>query len=217
MRNSYGNYDNLIGAMVLFSLVLFKVLFKGEQNNIYFLLLIGMILGTFFSSFTTFMQVLIDPNEFMVAQDKMFASINNINGDLVYISIVVIALVIIYFLRFYKYLDVLALGKDESINLGVPYDYVVKRLLIIVAILISVATALVGPIVFLGLLVVNLSYEFMKTFRHQYIILGAVFISIIALIGGQFIVEKIFSFETTISVIINFVGGIYFIYLLLKE
>ncbi|HIS28976.1 MAG TPA: iron chelate uptake ABC transporter family permease subunit [Candidatus Avamphibacillus intestinigallinarum] len=217
MMNSYVNYIISIGAMVLFSLVLFKVLFKGEQNNIYFLLLIGMILGTFFSSFTTFMQVLIDPNEFMVAQDKMFASINNINGDLVYISIVVIALVIIYFLRFYKYLDVLALGKDESINLGVPYDYVVKRLLIIVAILISVATALVGPIVFLGLLVVNLSYEFMKTFRHQYIILGAVFISIIALIGGQFIVEKIFSFETTISVIINFVGGIYFIYLLLKE
>src|SRR5699024_6001443 len=79
------------------------------------------------------------------------------------------------------------------------------------------ATALVGPIVFLGLLVVNLSYEFMKTFRHQYIILGAIFISIIALIGGQFIVEKLFSFETTISVIINFVGGIYFIYLLLKE
>src|SRR5699024_3904972 len=75
------------------------------------------------------------------------------------------------------------LGKVESINLGVPYDYVVKRLLINVAILISVATALVGPIVFLGLLVVNLSYEFMKTFRHQYIILGAVFISIIALIG----------------------------------
>jgi len=217
MMNSYVNYMISIGAMVLFSLILFKVLFKGEQNNIYFLLLIGMILGTFFSSFTTFMQVLIDPNEFMVAQDKMFASINNINGDLVYISIVVIALVTIYFLRFYKYLDVLALGKDESINLGVPYDYVVKRLLVIVAILISVATALVGPIVFLGLLVVNLSYEFMKTFRHQYIILGAIFISIIALIGGQFIVEKLFSFETTISVIINFVGGIYFIYLLLKE
>src|SRR5690625_7950584 len=95
------------------------------------------------------MQVLIDPNEFMVAQDRMFASINNVNGNLVYVSIIVIVLTTIYFLRYYKYLDVLALGKDQAINLGVPYDFVVKRLLIVVSILISIATALIGPITFL--------------------------------------------------------------------
>lgn len=215
--NSNVNYLITIAIMVLFSLVFYRLLFKGENNNIYFLLLIGMILGTFFSSFTSFMQVLIDPNEFMIVQDKSFASINNVNTNLVYISIVLIILVVIYFWRFYKYLDVLALGKDHATNLGVPYDYVVKRLLIIVAILISIATALVGPITFLGLIAVNIAYEFLKTYRHLYIILGAVFISIIALLGGQFIVDKVFSFQTTIGVIINFVGGIYFIYLLLKE
>ncbi|MEJ8777080.1 iron chelate uptake ABC transporter family permease subunit [Pseudogracilibacillus sp. ICA-222130] len=217
MMNSQMNYLISIGVMVLFSLLFYRLLFKGENVNIYFLLLIGMILGTFFSSFTSFMQVLIDPNEFMVAQDKMFASINNVNTSLVYLSIVLMIGVVIYFSRYYKYLDVLALGKDHATNLGVPYDFVVKRLLIVVAILISIATALIGPITFLGLLVVNIAYEFMRTYRHLYIILGSVLISIIALIGGQFIVEKIFTFETTLSVIINFVGGIYFIYLILKE
>ncbi|HLS20609.1 MAG TPA: iron chelate uptake ABC transporter family permease subunit [Bacillota bacterium] len=217
MMNSHLNYMLSIGVMMLFSLLLYQFLFKGEQNNIYFLLLIGIILGTFFSSFTSFMQVLIDPNEFMVAQDRMFASINNVNTDLVYLSLGIIGIVIVYFLRFYKYLDVIALGKDQAINLGVPYDYVVKHLLIIVAVLISIATALIGPITFLGLLVVNVAYEFLKTYRHFYIILGSVGISIIALIGGQFIVEKIFTFQTTLSVIINFIGGTYFIYLLLKE
>src|SRR5690625_1288539 len=217
MMSSHLNYLLSIVVMVLFSLVLYQFLFKGEQNNIYFLLLIGIILGTFFSSFTTFMQVLIDPNEFMIAQDRMFASINNVNTDLVYLSLFLIGLIIIYFLRFYKYLDVVALGKDQAVNLGVPYDHVVKHLLIIVAILISIATALIGPITFLGLLVVNVAYEFLKTYRHLYIILGSVGISIIALIGGQFVVEKIFSFQTTLSVIINFIGGTYFIYLLLKE
>ncbi len=217
MMNSNVNYLISIGAMIIFALLFFRLLFRGEGNNIYYLLLIGMILGTFFSSFTSFMQVLIDPNEFMLVQDKMFASINNVNTNLVYLSIVLILLVIIYFLRFYKYLDVLALGKDQATNLGVPYNYVVKRLLIISAVLISIATALIGPITFLGLIVVNISYEFLKTYKHAYIILGSVFISIIALIGGQFIVEKVFSFQTTVSVIINFVGGIYFIYLLLKE
>ncbi|MEW9675202.1 iron chelate uptake ABC transporter family permease subunit [Lentibacillus sp. L22] len=217
MMSSKLNYLFSIVIMVLFALILYRWLFRGEKNNIYFLLLIGMILGTFFGSFTSFMQVLIDPNEFMVAQDKMFASINNVNTDLVYMSVIMIVLITLYFMHFYKYLDVLALGKDNAINLGVPYDYVVKRLLIIVAVLISISTALVGPITFLGLLVVNVAYEFLKTYRHFYIIIGSVLISIIALLGGQFIVEKVFSFETTVSVIINFIGGVYFIYLLLKE
>lgn len=217
MMSSYWNYLLSIGVMVLFSLLFFRILFKGEDNNIYFLVLIGMILGIFFSSITEFMQVLIDPNEFMIAQDKMFASINNVNTNLVYLSIVLIIIVILYFLRFFKYLDVLSLGKDEAINLGVPYEHVVKHLLMIVAILISIATALIGPITFLGLLVVNVAIEFLKTYRHFYLILGATFISIIALIGGQFIIERLFSFQTTLSVIINFIGGIYFIYLLLKE
>jgi len=217
LMSSHVNYLLSICVMVLFSLLFYQLLFKGEDNNIYFLLLMGMILGTFFGSFTDFMQVLIDPNEFMVAQDKMFASINNVNTNLVYLSIILIIAVVIYFIRFYKYLDVLALGKDHATNLGVPYNYVVKRLLIVVAVLISIATALIGPITFLGLLVVNIAYEFLKTYRHFYLILGSVCISIIALVGGQFIVERIFTFQTTLSVIINFVGGIYFIYLLLKE
>ncbi|WP_163971787.1 iron chelate uptake ABC transporter family permease subunit [Oceanobacillus halotolerans] len=216
MMSSNINYLVSVGLMVLFSLILYRLLFKGEKNNIYFLLLIGMILGTFFSSFTSFMQVLIDPNEFMVAQDRMFASVNNVNTDLVYLSIGLIVLATFYFIRFYKYLDVIALGKDHAVNLGVPYDYVVKRMLIVVAILISIATALIGPITFLGLLVVNVAYEFLKTYRHFYLIIGSILISIIALIGGQFIVEELFTFQTTISVIINFVGGIYFIYLLLR-
>src|SRR5699024_9434082 len=70
MMSSNLNYLLSIGIMILFSLILFRLLFKGEGNNIYFLLLIGMILGTFFGSFTSFMQIFIDPNEFMIAQDR---------------------------------------------------------------------------------------------------------------------------------------------------
>ena len=134
MMNSQINYLVSIGGMVVFSLLLLPSHYlKVKQNSIYFLLLVGMILGTFFSSITSFMQVLIDPNEFMIAQDRMFASINNVNTDLVYISIILFVLLLIYMIRYYKYLDVLGLGKDMAINLGVPYEDVVKHLLIIVA------------------------------------------------------------------------------------
>ncbi|MCY9513835.1 iron chelate uptake ABC transporter family permease subunit [Paenibacillus apiarius] len=217
ITNSNINFIISVGLMVLFSSILYKVIFKREDQNIYFLLLIGLIFGTLFGSLSTFMQVLIDPNEFAVVQDKMFASFNNIKTDLLIIAIIAVLLVSLYFMRFTKYLDVLSLGREQAINLGVDYDYVVKRLLIVVAILISISTALVGPITFLGLLVVNVTYEFLKTYQHKFLILGSVLISIIALVGGQLIVERVFTFSTTLSVIINFVGGGYFIYLLLKE
>ncbi|MCG7408211.1 iron chelate uptake ABC transporter family permease subunit [Paenibacillus sp. ACRRX] len=211
------NFGISVGLMMLFASVFYKVLFRREGQNIYFLLLLGLIFGTLFSSMSSFMEILIDPNEFQIVQDRMFASFNNINTDLLILSIAVLAGVSLYFMKFMKYLDVLSLGREEAINLGVNYDHVVKRLLIIVAILISIATALVGPITFLGLLVANIAHQLFKTYRHSVLITGSVLISIVALIGGQLIVERVFTFQTTISVIINFVGGVYFIYLLLKE
>ncbi|MFA9457459.1 iron chelate uptake ABC transporter family permease subunit [Halalkalibacter sp. AB-rgal2] len=217
MLNQHVNFLISISCMVLFSLFLFKLLFNKEDRNIYLLLLIGIVFGTFFSSFTTFMQVLIDPNEFFIVQNRMFASFNNVNTDLLGISITLIILILLYAYRFYKYLDVLSLGREHAINLGVNYDHVIKNYLIIIAILVSIATALVGPITFLGLLVVNVAHEYMKVHQHKYLIISSILISIIALIGGQLIVERVFTFSTTLSVIINFIGGTYFLYLLLKE
>lgn len=211
------NFGLTVGIMILFVGVLYKLIFKREGNNLFFLLLVGLIMGTMFGSMTTFMQVLIDPGEFLIVQGRMFASFNNVNEELLYLSIVLIAAVALYAMRFSKYLDALSLGKEHAVNLGIPYNFVVKNLLVIVAILIAISTALVGPITFLGLLVVNLAYQFMRTYRHRILIPGAMLISIIALVGGQLIVERIFTFETTVSVIINFIGGAYFLYLLLKE
>ncbi|MGF7034296.1 iron complex transport system permease protein [Paenibacillus mucilaginosus] len=206
-----------VSLMVVFAGILFKLLFRGEGRNIYYLLLVGLIFGTLFQSFASFMQVLIDPNEFLILQDRMFASFNNINTDLLVLGSIGMALTGLYYLRFAKFLDVLSLGREHAVGLGIPYDHVVKRLLIIVAVLISISTALVGPITFLGLLVANVTCQFLRTYKHSVLIPGAMLISIIALVGGQFVVERVFTFSTTVSVIVNLVGGIYFIYLLLKE
>jgi iron complex transport system permease protein len=214
--NDYVNFLLGVGLMVIFSTLLFGFLFKREEN-IYFLLLIGIIVGTLFGSLSTFMQILIDPNEFLMVQSRMFASFNNIQTDLLLLSVILMVIAVIFYLPNHKYLDVLSLGREHAINLGVDYDLIVKKLLIVVAILISISTALVGPITFLGLLVVNVTHEFYKTYKHNHLIIGSILISILALVSGQFIVEKIFTFSTTVSVIVNFIGGVYFIYLLLKE
>ena len=210
------NFVLSVVLMIVFALVLFHVLFK-RDHNVYLILLIGLIFGTFFQSMTTFMQVLIDPNEFLIVQNRMFASFNNVQTELLFLALGLLVLTFLYLIRFYKYLDVLSLGKEHAVNLGVEYDSIVQRLMVVVAILISIATALVGPITFLGILVVNVTYEMFKTYRHSILLAATTIISVIALVGGQLVVDRVFSFSTTLSVIINLIGGSYFLYLILKE
>lgn len=215
--NKQVNFLLSIGVMVVFALFLYRLLFKKGQQSIYFLLLVGIIIGTFFQSISTFLQVLIDPNEFLMVQDRMFASFNNVNGDLVWLASFIICIAFAIGWRSVGFLDVMLLGRDIAVNLGIAYEKIARNMLVITAILIAVSTALVGPITFFGLIVANLSYQFFSTYKHRVHITGAVFMSIIALVGGQWAVERIFTFSTTLSVIINFVGGAYFLYLLLKE
>ena len=215
--NKQVNFLLSIAVMVIFALLFYRLLFKKNDRPIYFLLLVGIICGTFFGSITTFLQVLIDPNEFSIIQDRMFASFNNVNSDLVWTSLVIITLLIAFAWKQNSSLDVLTLGRDTAINLGVNYDALVKQMLVLSAVLIAIATALVGPITFFGLIVANLSYQFFTSYKHSVLLTGSIVISVVALVGGQWVVERIFTFNTTLSVIINFIGGIYFIYLLLKE
>lgn len=202
--------------MVGFAIVLYQLLFRGEGRNVYFLLLVGLVFGTFFGSITSFLQLLMDPNEFQLLQDRSFASINNVDSDLLMLATVLLVLNTAWLWRYVLFLDVLALGRDHAINLGIPYEKIVKRLLIIVAIYISIATALIGPITFLGLLIVNVAYQLIPTYRHHALAVATVLLGVIALVGGQLIVEHVLNFSTTLSVILNLIGGSYFIYLLLK-
>ena len=217
ISNGNINFIITIAAMLLFSSFIYKFLFKKGNKNIFTLLLVGVVCGTLFESLTIFMQVLIDPVEFQVVQDKMQASFNNINTDLLFISSVVIIICIGYVYDYLKILDVMSLGRDEAINLGVDYDKIVKKMLIVVVVLTSVATALVGPITFLGLLVVNIGRQLISSYKHSTLGIATILISIVALVGGQLLVEQLMNFGVSVSIIINFVGGIYFIYLVMKE
>ncbi|UOQ48193.1 iron chelate uptake ABC transporter family permease subunit [Gracilibacillus caseinilyticus] len=215
--NRYLNFGAAIIAMVLFALILYRFLFRSDKHPIYLLLLVGMILGTLLGSFVTFLQVLIDPVEYLSLQTMLFASFTKVKAELLYISIVILIITFIYGYRIMDKLDVMSLGRENAMNLGINYDRMVMNILILSSVLIATSTALVGPITFLGLIVANLSYQYLITYKHSILILGASLISIIALVGGQFLVEHIFELRTTLSVMINFIGGIYFIYLLLKE
>lgn len=211
-----GNFMASVVCMIGFAFLLYILIYKRGKDNLYLLLLVGIILGTLFNSLSSFMQLLIDPNDYFIVQGKMFATFNKINRDLLWPSAIAVVLILIGGFRVTKYLDVLALGRDQAINLGVNYNRVVQLFLVIIAVLVSVSTALVGPITFLGLLVTNLTYELFKTHKHKVIIAACCLVTGITLLSGQFVMERVFSLSIPVSAIINLVGGVYFMYLLLR-
>jgi len=214
--SSLDNYLLSIGCMILFAFLLYLLIYKKGRDNMYLLLLIGLVLGILFNTLSSFMQLLIDPNDFFIVQGKMFASFNKINEGLLWYSAGILAVVLAVGMALTRYLDVIALGRDQAISLGLNYNRMIRVFLVLIAIMVSVSTALAGPVTFLGLLVSNLTYELVRTYRHRMIITACCLVSVITIVGGQLLMEQVFNLSTPISTIINFIGGLYFLYLMLR-
>jgi len=203
-------------VMTTFCVLLYRWLFSGAPRSLHLMLLVGIVFGVFFRSFSNFLQRIIDPNEFVVLQDRLFASFNTVDTSLLGLSAGTIAIASLVGWRMRHTFDVLALGRETAINLGVDHRRTVTIILLLVAVLVSVSTALVGPVTFFGLLVANLAYMVMPTHRHAWLLPASALIAITCLVGGQVILEHVFGFATALSIIIEFVGGIVFILLILK-
>ena len=197
--------------------VIYSILFKKTKNNVLYVLMIGTVMTSLFSSVQSTMTRIMDPNEYDTLLTTLVASFSNVNSEIMILSVAVLIIVAFALRKELRILDVMTLGKDQAINLGVNYDVSIRRLLLGVTLYIAVATAMVGPLAFLGLIIANLSRQLLQTYRHTQLISGSVLFGMVILIGGQLIVEKIFVYAVPVSVFITLFGGIYFLYLLLRR
>jgi iron complex transport system permease protein len=205
-----------VAAMVVFSFLLFRWIFGGARRSLYLVVLVGIVFGVLFRSLSTFLQRVIDPNEFLIVADRLFASFNAVDRGLLGVCAVVVALCCGWVWGRRRELDVLALGRSNAVTLGLDHHRSTMAVLVVCALLVSVSTALVGPITFFGLLVANLAYLVAGTHRHAVVLPVASLIAVITLVGGQTILEHVFGLDTVLSVIVEFVGGIVFIMLLVR-
>lgn len=203
----------MVGCMLL----MFQVLFRGSIKSLQLMMLAGIILGVFFTSLSSLIFRLLDPTQFIVLQDSLFATFGSIPASLLNISLAVFGLAIIWLWRVNNQLDVLLLGEASATSLGIDYPKFTRRMLVLIALLVSLSTALVGPVSFFGLLVVHLSYQFCPSFHHRYLIPYTALIGMLTLVLGDFMLQHIFQFNTRLSIIIEFVGGLFFLALIIKQ
>ena len=216
-NNANASFAVDLVIMGITATVIYGWLFKKTNYNVLYVLLIGTVLTSFFSSIQSTLTRVMDPNEYDNLLSTLVASFSNVNSEIIVFSVVVLGALIFVLRKDLALLDVITLGRQQAVNLGVDYDRTIRRLLLGVTICIAVATAMVGPISFLGLIIANLSRQLLQTFRHGQLILGSAMFGTIVLVAGQLIVEHVFTYSIPVSVFITVGGGIYLVYLLLTR
>ena len=214
--NEYINFILSTILMIGIVLMMYQFILRKNKNNVVLLLLVGLIISTLASNISNFIQVFMDPENFQSITAMTTVSLNNIKENLVLISIPIMILTIFLFAREQRYYDVMILGENQAIGLGVDFHKKTKHTLIYIAIAVSVSTALIGPLSFLGLIAVSSAREIFKTNKHRILMIASSLLSLVFILIGQLIVELL-DHQTSVSVMISLIGGAYMIYLILKE
>ncbi len=203
--------------MVALSLALYTWLLVDLRRSLHLLVLVGVVIGGLFRSISELLQRVMDPTAFAVLQDRFFADFTGRDQGLLLISAVVVAVTGGVLWQQRAALDVVSLGREVSTSLGVDHRRAVLWSLAAIALLVSTATALVGPTSFFGLLVAHLAYRMVGSTKHVHTLPAAALASIVCLVGGQLLFERVLGFEGSLSMVVEFLGGILFIALLLRR
>ncbi|NKR41639.1 iron chelate uptake ABC transporter family permease subunit [Rhodococcus hoagii] len=203
--------------MVVFAMLLYGWLLSGKYGNMQVMLLVGIILGGGLGSVSAFMQRLLTPSEFDVLTAKLFGSISN--AEVAYLPLALplcLAAAGALWWRARR-LNLVAMGRDVTTNLGLDHRREVMIVLFLVSVLMAVSTALIGPMTFLGFLVATLAYQFAGTHDHRYIFPVAALTGFVILTGAYFVLKNIFYAQGAVSIIIEAVGGATFLIVILRK
>ena len=211
-----GNFVLSIALMLAYSWAIHYWLFKDGRNNVYLLLLLGFVLTMVIGTFTQFIQLRISPGEFAILQGFSQASFNKAQPEQLLYSALLAGAACVALVKTLPALDVLALGREQTMSLGVDYRRMVRLQLALVAVLVAVSTSLLGPTAFMGIFVANTTYALARTARHRITLPLGCAIAIVIFLLAQLLVEHVFNYRTTVGILVNLVCGAYFLALMVR-
>jgi iron complex transport system permease protein len=169
------------------------------------------------ATFTQFVQLRISPGEFSILQGYSYTSFNRAQPMQLLYSGLLVAAACLGAWKTLPVLDVLSLGRDQAISLGVSYRRYVQCYLALIALLVAVSTSLLGPTAFMGIFVANITYVLAGSVRHKLTLPLGCAIAIAIFIAAQLLVEHVFNYKTTVSILVNLVCGAYFLALMVRK
>lgn len=226
-------FESLVGVKVEQSVIIYTVTIaiqiglllllmnasKGMMlSNFKVLLLLTMAFSMLLRNASTFLQVLMDPNEFDKLQSSLYPSFQKMNAQPMMIGVAIgfFVLLMMVFYRLRHQLDALHLGVDGAKMLGINTKRLSNIVIVVVIIMTSLSTILVGPLQFLGFMIANLTYQLTKEYKHGVLWLFSAVLGLVIVLAAQLIVERIFLLTIPISVFIEGIGGVLYLILLVK-
>jgi len=212
-----GQFLAQVAAMVGLSVLLYGWLLRGRYANIQVMLLVGIIMGGGLGAVSTFMQRLLSPSEFDVLSARLFGSVTNASAEYLpfAIPLVIVATTLIWLNA--RTLNVIAMGRDVCINVGVDHGRQTIYSLVLVSVLMAVSTALVGPMTFFGFLVATLTYQLAGTHDHRRLLPPGALTGFVVLAGAYFVMNHVFYAQGVVSIIIELVGGTVFLVVIMRK
>ncbi len=217
MLGARGNFLVSVLLMLAYSWALQWWLVRRGRNDVYVLLLLGLVLTMVIGTFTQFVQLRISPGEFAVFQGVSYTSFNRAKPETLFYAAIVVGIACAVVKRTLAVLDVLALGRDQAISLGVPHERYLQLYLALTAILVALSTSLVGPTAFMGIFVANIVYALVPHARHRVTLPLGCAVAVVIFLVAQLLVEHVFNYKTTVSILVNLVCGVYFLALIVRK
>jgi iron complex transport system permease protein len=212
-----GQFLLQIALMVAFAAVLYGWLLVRRSGNLQITLLVGIVLGGGLGAAATFLQRLLTPSEFDILTARLIGSIANADTDELGWAIGLAAVTGLLLWMQGGRLNVMSLGRDTAMNLGLAHRRQMIIVLLLVSVLMAVSTALVGPMTFLGFLIAMLAYQLGDTYDHRLLFPMAWLIGIVVLAGSYFVLKHLFYAEGSVGIIIEVVGGTFFLAYILRK
>lgn len=216
LLGAQGNALLSIALMLGYSWLLQRWLLREGRGDVYRLLLLGLVLTMVLGTFTQFIQLKTSPGEFSILQSLGYTSFNRAQPTQVLYSGLLVAAVSLLVARGTRVLDVLALGRDQAIALGLDHGRCLRLQMALIAVLVAVSTSLVGPTAFMGVFVANIAYALARSARHQVTLPLACAVAIGMFLLAQLLVEHLFNYRTSVSILVNLVCGAYFLALMVR-
>jgi len=203
-------------SLVCVALVIF-VGGRAKGKRVIGLILAGIMIGSLFSSGTSFIKLMADPSDQLPAITYwLMGSLNGADGQDVLFALVpmVIGLAPLFALRWR--INVLTLGDEEARTMGVNAPRLRVLVILCATLVTAAAVSVSGVIGWVGLVIPHLARRLVgNNYRHLMpasMIFGALFLLLVDDIARNAMVTEI-----PIGILTSFIGAPFFIYLITRD
>lgn len=189
----------------------------GKTNLIMMMVLAGIVVGSLFNAFISILKYMADPYEKLPGiVFWLMGGFSRTGWDEVLFAapFIITGILILIVIRWY--LNVLSMGEEEAISMGVNVKLIRRVMLFFSTLMVSASVATVGQVSWVGLVVPHIS-RFIVGADHRYMVpasglLGAGFLLIM-----DDIARSLTGAEIPISIITALLGAPFFAYLLISK